>query len=64
MSDINVLVKKIYRKVVAIREKLEIIQRILIPEAQVSKEELNKIKKLKKEESYHRKVSKRSQEVN
>ena len=51
MSDVNALIQKIYREVVAIREKLEIIERMIVPEEEVSEEELNEIKKLKIESS-------------
>lgn len=51
MGDVNVLIEKIYREVVAIREKLEIIERMIVPEEEVGEEELNEIKKLKMEAS-------------
>ena len=51
MGDVNVLIEKIYREVVAIREKLEIIERMIVPEEEVGEEELNGIKKLKMEAS-------------
>jgi len=49
MSDVNVLIEKIYREVVAIREKLEIFERMLVPEEDVGQEELKEIRKLKEE---------------
>jgi len=51
MSDVNVLIEKIYREVLAIREKLEIIERMLVPEEDVGQEELNEIRRLKEEVS-------------
>ncbi len=49
MSRDEMLLEKIYREVVAIRKRLEILERIIIPEEEISEEELNELRKLKQE---------------
>lgn len=47
MNDL--LLKEIYREVLRIREKLEILEETIIPKEEVSQEELQEIQKLKEE---------------
>jgi hypothetical protein len=49
MSEAQTVIEKIYQEVVTIREKLETIERMIIPEEEVSEEELNEIRSLKSE---------------
>ena len=51
MGKADSLIEKIYREVVAIREKLEALERMIVPEEEVSEEELEEIRKLKSESS-------------
>ena len=41
------ILKDIYREVIAIRERLEALERIIVPEEEVSQKELNELRKLK-----------------
>ena len=49
MNNSDTLIEKIYREVIAIREKLEDIEKMIIPEEELSDSELEEIEKLKTE---------------
>ena len=49
MNNSDALIEKIYREVRAIREKLEDIEKMIIPEEELSDRELEEIEKLKTE---------------
>ena len=48
-SDTDILIEKIHREVIAIREKLEDIEKMIIHEEEVSDSNLEDIEKLKTE---------------
>jgi hypothetical protein len=41
------ILEDIYREVIAIRERLEALERIIVPEEKVSQEELDELRELK-----------------
>jgi len=49
MADDKQILEKIYREVITIREKLDAIERIIIPEEELSNEEMEEIRRLKEE---------------
>jgi len=49
MADDKQILEKIYRELITIREKLNAIERIIIPEEELSNEEMEEIRRLKEE---------------
>jgi len=49
MADDKQILEKIYRELITIREKLDAIERIIIPEEELSNEEMEEIRRLKEE---------------
>jgi len=49
MGSDELILEKIYREIVAIRERLEALERIIIPEEKLSSKELEELKRLREE---------------
>lgn len=49
MTSDKQILEKIYRELITIRKKLDAIERIIIPEEELSNEEIEEIRRLKEE---------------